>query len=146
MVLPTFFNLNPIPPRWWSRRTCAHLLPRELQNYNFLLNNCRQENVGFHQKNIPHIQGQSRRPSKMVGGAKSRLVSNPIPTRDVQLKKTCVHQEIPQRLSQTCLWVFKCLLWRYGVSSGLPQWERLWVQQTWVGHKPSWRRSPLTPP
>ena len=32
------------------------------------------------------------------------------------------------------------------VSSGLPQWERLWVQQTWVWHKPSWRRSPLTPP
>ena len=22
----------------------------------------------------------------------------------------------------------------------------LWVQQTWVWHKPSWRRSPLTPP
>ena len=22
----------------------------------------------------------------------------------------------------------------------------LWVQQTWVGHKPSWRRLPLTPP
>ena len=30
------------------------------------------------------------------------------------------------------------------VSSGLPQ--GLWVQQTWVQHKPSWRRSPLTPP
>ena len=32
------------------------------------------------------------------------------------------------------------------VSSGLPQGQRLWVQQTWVWHKPSWRRSPLTPP
>ena len=30
------------------------------------------------------------------------------------------------------------------VSSGLLQ--GLWVQQTWVWHKPSWRRSPLTPP
>ena len=30
------------------------------------------------------------------------------------------------------------------VSSGLLQ--GLWVQQTWVWHKPSWRRSPLTHP
>ena len=30
------------------------------------------------------------------------------------------------------------------VRSSLPQ--GLWVQQTWVWHKPSWRRSPLTPP
>ena len=31
------------------------------------------------------------------------------------------------------------------VSSSLLQGQRLWVQQTWVWHKPSWRRSPLTP-
>ena len=31
-----------------------------------------------------------------------------------------------------------------GVSSGLPQGQGLWVQQAWVWHKPSWRRSPLT--
>ena len=30
------------------------------------------------------------------------------------------------------------------VSSGLPQGQGLWVQRTWVWHKPSWRRSPLT--
>ena len=30
------------------------------------------------------------------------------------------------------------------VSSGLLQGQGLWVQQTWVWHKPSWRRSPLT--
>ena len=28
--------------------------------------------------------------------------------------KPCVHQETPQRLNQTCLWVFGCLLWSYG--------------------------------
>ena len=31
------------------------------------------------------------------------------------------------------------------VSNGLPQGQELRVQQTWVRHKPSWRRSPLTP-
>ena len=31
------------------------------------------------------------------------------------------------------------------VSSGLPWGQGLWVQQTWVWHKPSRRRSPLTP-
>ena len=30
------------------------------------------------------------------------------------------------------------------VSSGLLQGQALWVQQTWVWHKPSWGRSPLT--
>ena len=39
--------------------------------------------------------------------------------------------------------MFECLLW---VSSGLLQGQGLWVQQTWVWQKPSWRRSPLTPP
>ena len=31
------------------------------------------------------------------------------------------------------------------VSGNLPQRQGLWVQQTWVSHKSSWRRSPLTP-
>ena len=31
------------------------------------------------------------------------------------------------------------------VSSGLLQGQGLWVQQTWVWYKPSWRRSPLNP-
>ena len=95
--------------RWWSRRTCSHLLLWELQNYNLLLNNCRPENVGSHQKKIPHVQGQRRSPSKMVGGAKSHLESNSIPARDDQRAQTkpCVHQdpETPQRLSQTSVWV-----------------------------------------
>ena len=28
--------------------------------------------------------------------------------------KPCAQQETPQRLSQTCRWVFECPLWRYG--------------------------------
>ena len=56
------------------------------------------------------IQGQRRNPNKMVGGAESRLESNPMPTRHfwrVQTKP-CVDQDpgTPQRLSQTCLLVF----------------------------------------
>ena len=31
------------------------------------------------------------------------------------------------------------------VSSDLLQGQGLWVQQTWVWHKPSWRKLPLTP-
>ena len=83
----------------------THLLLRELQNYNSLLNNRLQENIGSHQKKIPYVQGQRRSPSKMVGGVKLHLESNPIPTRDAQRAQTkpCAHQETPQRLSQTCL-------------------------------------------
>ena len=43
--------------------------------------------------------------------------------------------------SQSCVWVSAEEVW---VSSGLLQGQGLWVQQTWVWHKRSWRRSPLT--
>ena len=60
-------------------------------------------------------------------------------------KKPSVHQdpETPQRLRQNCVWVSPV---EVRVSSGLPQGQGLWVQQTWVWHRPSWRRLPLTPP
>ena len=37
---------------------------------------------------ISNVQGQRRSPSKMVGGARLRLESNPIPTRDAQRAQT----------------------------------------------------------
>ena len=101
---------------------------------------------------LSHIQQQRGSPSKTVGGTKSHLESNPIPTRDAQKVQTkpCVHRdpEIPQRLSQTCLWVFEYLPWRQGSavaccmgrSSGC---RRPGSRSMWL--KPSWRRSPLTP-
>ena len=51
--------------------------------------------------------------------------------------------ETPQRLSQNCISVSPV---EVQFSSGQRRREGLWVQQTWVWHKPSWRRSPLTPP
>ena len=47
-----------------------------------LMNNHQQENVGSHQKKMPRIEGQRRSTNKMVGVAKLRLESNPIPVRD----------------------------------------------------------------
>ena len=138
--------------RWQSRRMCAHLL-WELQNCNLLLNNHWQVNVGSHQKKMPHIQRQRRSPNKMVGGAKSCLESSPIPTRDAWRApmKPCAHQgpEIPQGLSQTCLWMSECLMRRHGsavvcrgdrgAGFSRPGKHSMW-------HKSSWRRSPLAPP
>ena len=100
--------------RWWRRRTCAHLLLWELQNYNSLLNSHPQENVGFHQKKIPHIQGQ-RSPSKTVGGAKTHLESNPIPARDTWRAQTNLVRTKTQRPHRDWIRaVFGCLLRRYG--------------------------------
>ena len=128
---------NSCPSSWWCHPAISSLSPQwataaspgdpprpvgtshllwELKNYNSLLNNSRQEKVGSHQKKIPRIQGQRKSPRKTVGGEKSHLEStNPTPARDVPKAQTkpCVHQEAPQRLSQTCLWVFKCLLRKY---------------------------------
>ena len=96
-------------------------------------------------KKIPYVQGQ-----RMVGWAISCLESNPIPTRNARRAQTkpCVHQypETPQRLSQTCLWVFECFLWRNrsvvaccgdkGSGCSIPGSHRIW-------YKHSWRKLPL---
>ena len=100
--------------RWWSRRTCTHLLLQELQNNNSLLNNHQQENIGSHQKNIPHVQGQRRNPSKMIGGVKSRLESNPICSRDAQRAQTnLVHTRTQRPHRDGARTVFECLLQMY---------------------------------
>ena len=94
---------------------------------------------------IPHFQGQ-RSPRKMVGGAKSHLESNTIPTRDSQRAETNLEHTRTQRPTETEAelgFSVSCGVW---VSSGLLRGQGLWVQQTWVWHKPFWRKSPLTPP
>ena len=98
---------------------------------------------------MPHVQGQRRNPSKMLGGAKSHLESNTIPTRDTRRVQTkpCAQQDLEttQRLSQICVRVF------YGGTR--QEWPATgegtlgaatWSHSLW--HKPSWKRSPLTPP
>ena len=92
----------------------AHLLLWELQNYNSLLNSHWQENVGSYQGKIPHVQGQRKSPSKVVGGAKSCLESNPIPARDARRVQTNLVCTRTQRLHRD--WartVFECLLQKY---------------------------------
>ena len=119
-------------------------------------------------KKIPHVQGQ-RNPSKMVGpGAVVRRYPMSKGKWEAQQdgrrgkftfrtkhhflqrcsegsNKPCAHQDpgTPQRQRQNCVWAFPVEVW---VHSGLPQEQGLWVQQTWGWHKPSCRRSPLTPP
>ena len=56
--------------RWWSRRTCTHLLLQEHQNHSQLLSNHQLENSGTHFKKIPYVQRQ-RSHNKMVGGAQT---------------------------------------------------------------------------
>ena len=46
---------------------------------------------------IPHIQGQRRSPSKIVGGASSHLESNQIPARDAQRAQTNLVRTRTQR-------------------------------------------------
>jgi hypothetical protein len=104
-------------------------------------------------KKIPHIQGQKKTPIKMVEGEKSRLESNPIPTRDTQRaekKSLCASgsrdsTEIEPNLPLSV----ECLLQRRasalachrdrGSGCSRPGTHSMW-------HKPSWRRSPLAPP
>ena len=68
--------------RWQSRMTCAQLL-RELQNYNLLLNNHQQENVGSHQKDNPCPRAKEKPKQDGIKG-EITLESKPIPARDAQ--------------------------------------------------------------
>ena len=96
--------------RWWSRRTCAHLLLQELWNRNLLLNNHWQDNVGSHQKTIPHVQGQRRSPNKMVGRVKSHIESNFISARDAGgLKQSLVHTRTQRPHRNWVRPAFECL-------------------------------------
>ena len=83
---------------------------------------------------ILHAQEQRRSPSKMVGGAKSGLESNPIPTRDTQRVQTNLVHTRTQRLRQNCVWVSPEEVW---VSSGL-----LWGQG-FLGSRHGYGISPL---
>ena len=117
---------------------------------------------------IPHVQGH-RKPSKTVGArAAVRRYPRPRAKEKPQREgrrgkltfgiKPNFHQRCsegsnkpytpqdpgtPERLRQNCVWASPV---EVQVSSGLPQRQGLWVQQTWVWHKPSWRRSSLVPP
>ena len=75
------------------------------------------------------IQNQTPYPPETIRGFKQTLCA-PGPRDSTEIEP------------ELCLSIF-C---RGTVSSGLPQRQGLWVQQTWVWHTPSWRRLPLTLP
>ena len=84
----------------------------------------------------------------MVGGAKLHLGSNPIPTREawrVQILFCIRTHDTAQTEPDLPLSVWVSPV-EVQVSSDLSQGQGLWVQQTWVWHKTSWRKSPLNPP
>ena len=87
-------------------------------------------------RHIPHIQGQRRSLSKMVGGAKSHLEPNPLSIRDTQEVQTNLVHTRTQRCHRDwdrTVWLPHEEVW---VTSGLPQRQGLWVQQTGCGISP----------
>ena len=84
----------------------------------------------------------------MVGRAKSNWESNPIPVRDTWRArlKPCAHQE---KQTEPDL-PLSCLSLSVSCRGMGQQWpatgQGLWGQQTWLSHKPSWWRLPLTSP
>ena len=130
-------------PRWQSRRTCTHLLLRELQKYNSLLNNHRQENVGSHQKkdaSRPRAKEKSQQDGR-TGEIAFRIKSHTHQRCSEGSNKTlCApHKETQQRQSLNVSSRGTGQQWMLqGQGSG--------CSRPWVWHKPSWRRSPLTPP
>ena len=70
----------------------------------------------------------------------------PHTARDVRRAQTnlvCISTQRPHSDPQNCVWVSPM---EVRISSGLPRGRGSGVQQAWVWHKPSRKRSPLTPP
>ena len=97
------------------------------------LNNHQQENVGSHQNHTPHPR-EKEKPQQDGRRGKIAFRIKPFCTPD----QTETEPDLPLSVQVSPVEVW--------VSSGLPQGQGLWMQQTWVWHKPSWRRSPLIPP
>ena len=74
-----------------------------------------------------------------------RIKPHSLQRRSEGSNKPCANQdpETPHRLRKNCVWVSPVEVW---VSNGLLQRYGLWIQQTWVWHKLSWRRLTLIPP
>ena len=93
--------------RWRSRSMCARLLLQELQNYNSLLNNHRQEKVGSHQKKDTLCQRAKEKPQKdgRRGKIVFRIKIQTCQRHSENSNKPCAHQdpETPQRLRQNCV-------------------------------------------
>jgi len=110
-----------------------------------MLNNHWQENVGIHQKRIPHIQGQRSSHNKTAGEVQSHLKSNLVPTRDAWRTQTkpCVHQDLGEgAVNPTRKWArsaFECFRVSCGImgqmachrdkSSGSSSWDAQLVVQ-----------------
>ena len=103
-------------PRLWSRRSCTHLL-RELQNYNSLLNNRPQKNVGSHQKRYATSKGKGEAPARGRRGKTAFRIKPHTRQRCLEgSNKTLCSPGDPQSLSQTCLCMFEYLLPRCGTA------------------------------
>ena len=111
---------------------------------------------------MPHVQRRRRRHGKTEAGVRDAPCPRaeekvrqdrrggetvfrikPIPTRDAQRAQTNLVHTRTQRphrdKTELCLSV-SC----GGTGQQLPaQGHGLWVQQNWIWHKPSWRRSPM---
>ena len=98
------------------------------------------------QKDTPHPRTKEKpQQESQRGEAAFRIKPHTCQRHSEGSNKPCAPQdpETPQRLSQNCVRMSPVEVW---VSSGLLQGHGLWVQQTWVWYKPSWRRLPLTLP
>ncbi|CAI9170135.1 unnamed protein product [Rangifer tarandus platyrhynchus] len=95
---------------------------------------------------IPHIQGQRTKTQQhgRRGEITFRVKPHTCQRRSEGSNKPCAHQdpETPRRLRELCLSVSCRGTGQQWTATG----QELRVQQTWVRHKPSWRRSRLTPP
>ena len=86
--------------RWQSRRTCAHLLG-ELQNYNSLLNNHRQENVGSHQKRYPMSKGRGEAQVRQQEGQNCIQNQTPYPPEGLRGLKQTLYVPGPRYPTET---------------------------------------------
>ena len=133
--------------RWWNRRVCAYLLLQELQNHSSLLDNPNRRLLDPTKKDTPH-PGAKEKPQQDGRGSEITFRIKPCTYQrhsEGSNKPLCEPggptETEPDLPLSVC--VSPVEVW---VSSGLSHLQGLWMQQTWLWHKLSWRRLPLTAP
>ena len=107
--------------KWWSRRTYAHLLPWELQNYTSLLNHWWWMLDPTKKKDTPCARAKENPQQESRRGEIVFRIKHLTHQRHSEgSNKPHVHQDpkILQRLSHNCVWMSPA---KVQVSSSLPQ-------------------------
>ena len=130
-VLRHCLSLKPSQKYGW-RRTCT---PFSCKNSKTTIHSW--ATVSWSMLDPTKIPRAKEKPQQDARRGEIAFRIKPLPARELKQTLCTPGPRDPTDTEPNCVWVSPG---KGRLSSGLPQGQGLWVQQTWAWHKPSWRR------